>query len=154
MSVGQGVEDGFAFPAAFDQLALLQTPQLVGDGRLAHAQQLRDIAHAHFRLKQDIQDPDAGGVAKDLEQLSQVVQDVLVGHLLVDLFYDILVDAQVLAQFGFVAVRQKCSLLHLNDCSNVIIIALPRMSIPNFAKGGKLYFRPQISCKARLFVRK
>ena len=38
MIIGQRVEDGLAFAAGFDQLALFEDAQLVGDRRLRHVQ--------------------------------------------------------------------------------------------------------------------
>ena len=55
MIVCQRVENGFAFPAVFNQFALLQHAQLMGYGRLAHTQYLRNIANTKLRLKQSDQ---------------------------------------------------------------------------------------------------
>ena len=73
VAVGQGVKDLLALPAVAHQLGLLQGPELVGDGRLAHVQKLGDVTHAHLRRKEDIEDLDAGGVGEELEELRQVI---------------------------------------------------------------------------------
>ena len=99
VAVSQGIKDGLSLPAVFDQLALLQGPELVRDGRLRHAQELGDVAHAHLGLKEDVQDLDAGGVAEKLEQLGQIVQDLLIRHVLIDLIDDLLMHVHVFAAF-------------------------------------------------------
>ena len=48
-------------------LLCLSGPELVGYGRLGHAEELGDVTYAHLGLKQDVQDFDAGGVAKILK---------------------------------------------------------------------------------------
>ena len=68
MLIRQRIQDIFAVPAEFDQVHLLEKPQLVGDGRLGHAQQLRNVAHAHLRLKQHIENADARRIAEYLEK--------------------------------------------------------------------------------------
>lgn len=50
MVVDQGVEDVFALFASFDQPQRAQQPQMVRDGRLAHAQHQAEVAHAHFHM--------------------------------------------------------------------------------------------------------
>ena len=72
----------------------------MGDGGLGHAQQLGDIAHAHLRFKEHIQDLDAGGVPEDLEQLRQVEEGLLGGHLPVYPVHNLLVDKQEIAPGG------------------------------------------------------
>ena len=52
MGISKRIKDGFAFPAVLDQFGLLEYAQLVGNRGLAHIEQLRDIAHTHFRLEQ------------------------------------------------------------------------------------------------------
>ena len=56
-----------------------------------------------------IQDLDAGGVPKELEELRQVVEDLFVGHLGVHLFHDVLVDLHRLAPL------QRFPLVHLSS---------------------------------------
>ena len=91
MGVGQGIKDRLALPAVFDQLALLEGPELVGYGRLGHVEELGDVTYAHLGLKQDVQNFDAGGVAKNFKELGQIVENLIVRHGGVDLVDDLLV---------------------------------------------------------------
>ena len=50
-----------------DQPCSPEKPELMRDGRLADAENLRDVADAQFAAGQDIEDPYAGRVAEDLE---------------------------------------------------------------------------------------
>ena len=84
MVVGKGIKHGLPLPAGFDQPGVFQRPQLVGDGGLGHAQKLRNVAHAYLRLKQDVQNPNPGGITENPEQLRQIVQGVLVRQILLD----------------------------------------------------------------------
>ena len=85
MVVGQGVEHGLPLPAGLDQADVFQRPELVRDGGLGHPQQGGDVAHAHLRGEEGVQDADPSGVPKDPEQLRQVIEGILVrqglGHL-------------------------------------------------------------------------
>ena len=67
MIIGKRVVDGFAITAKFYQCGLLENPQLVRYGGLVHIKQLRDIADAHLRLEQHVQNLDPGGIPKHLE---------------------------------------------------------------------------------------
>ena len=71
--VGQRIENRFSLPPVLDQLGLLEHPELVGDGGLAHAQKLGDVADTHLSLKEDTENLNPCGVPKNLEQLRQVV---------------------------------------------------------------------------------
>ena len=53
MIVCQGVEHILAIPTEFDQVHLLQNPQLVGDGALAQFNRVRDFRHAQFLILQE-----------------------------------------------------------------------------------------------------
>ena len=92
MVVGQGIKDGFAFPAEFHQLGVFQNAQLVRNGGLAYPHQLGDVADAQLRFKQGVQNLDAGGVAEYLEQLGQVVQRLVGGHFAQHLVHSLLGD--------------------------------------------------------------
>ena len=72
--IRQGIEDGFSLPPELYQLALLQYSQLMGHGGRTGFQHLGNIPHAHFRLKQHVQNFDARGVAEHLVQLRQIVE--------------------------------------------------------------------------------
>lgn len=63
--------------------------------------------HAHLGLKEDVQDLDAGGISKDLEELRQIVEDLLVGHIRVHLFHDLLMDVEVRALLQLLLFRHK-----------------------------------------------
>ena len=67
MRVIQGVVDHPSLLAAPDDPGNLQKPQLVADGALGHAQQRRQVAHAHLLNVQRADDPGPGTVPEDLE---------------------------------------------------------------------------------------
>ena len=71
MAVGQGIEDGFADAAAFDEVRLLQDPQLVRYGGLGHTEEHCDVAHADLFLKENLEDADPRPVPEDLEEIRQ-----------------------------------------------------------------------------------
>ena len=68
-------------------------------GRLGQPQQLGNVAHAQFRLKQGIQDLDPGGVAEYLEQFRQVIQVLIAGHLGQHLLHRLLMHTEEAAAF-------------------------------------------------------
>ena len=76
----EGVVHGLALAAELDELAGFQQPQLVADGTLGDAHNLGNIVDAEFALKQRIQNFDAGGIAKDAEQLGQIIKHLVVGQ--------------------------------------------------------------------------
>ena len=76
----EGVVHGLALAAELDELAGFQQPQLVADGTLGDAHDLGNIVDAEFALKQRIQNFDAGGIAKDAEQLGQIIKHLVVGQ--------------------------------------------------------------------------
>ena len=94
MVVIQGVKHGLALAAELHQLVVFQDAELVAHGALGHAQQLGDVVHAQLRGKEHIQDLDAGGIPEDLIQLRQIVQVVLIGHLLAHGGHGLLVQTQ------------------------------------------------------------
>lgn len=71
--VRQAVKDGFAFSTVFDQTGLLEYAQLMGNGGLAHAQHIGDVADAQFAFKQRAENFNAGAVAENFEQFGNVV---------------------------------------------------------------------------------
>ena len=73
MVIGQGIEDVFALPAVFDQVHLLEHPQLVGDCTLGDLDALGDVAHALLTLGQQIEDMNPGGVCEALEQIRNMI---------------------------------------------------------------------------------
>lgn len=92
MVIIERIIDNFALPAVLDKLGLLQHPQLVRYGRLGHAQQGGDIANAHFCFKKRADNADPRAVPKNLEEISQIHQFFLTGHMLADIVDDILMD--------------------------------------------------------------
>ena len=77
MVVSQRIEYIFAVPVAFDQMHLLQDPQLVGNSALGEGDGFRDIAHTALLLLQQRQDLHSGGVAEGLKQLRDPHGDLL-----------------------------------------------------------------------------
>ena len=111
--VRQGVEHGLALPAGLHQPDVFQGPELVGDGRLGEAQQRRDVADAHLRLEEHVQDADPGGVPEDAEQLRQVVEGVLPRQLPPDLFHHVLVGVDEITALHIVAVLHESASFQL-----------------------------------------
>ena len=84
----------------------------MGDGGLGESQQHGDVADAHLRLKQHVEDTDAGGIAEDAKQLRQVVEGVLAGHLLLHFFHDVLMGVNEVAALHGIAVFHTYLLIY------------------------------------------
>ena len=67
----EGIEDHAAVAARTDETHAAQQTQLVGNGRLAEAEQARDVAHAELGAGERIQDAHARRVAQQLEGLGE-----------------------------------------------------------------------------------
>ena len=82
MIVGERVENVAAVAAELDQVRLLKRAQLVRYCRLRGRGRFGDVSHAELATHEGIENLDACGVAEDLEQVGQVVQQLLVGKVL------------------------------------------------------------------------
>ena len=113
MVVIQAIKNSLTFPAKLHQLVVFQNAKLVAHGTLGHAQEPCNVIHAQLRAEQHIEYLDPGGVAKHLVKLRQIIQIVLVGHLLAHGLHAALVQTQellVLALFHlFHIFLLKCS---------------------------------------------
>lgn len=130
MSIRKGVKDGFAFAAVFDELALFERTQLVGDGALGHVQKLRDVADAHLGFEEHIEDFDPGGIAKNFEKFGQIIKDFIFRHLLGDFADDIFMRVDVFAAFNVVLIKHIFTTIHMKYCSYIIIYNRPEKSTP------------------------
>lgn len=83
MGVGKRIENGFALPAAFYQLALFENLQLMRNGRLGHAEGGGQVADANLCFEKDKQDTNAGGVAENFKQFREIIQVRFRRHVLV-----------------------------------------------------------------------
>ena len=72
MLVIQGVKNHFAFFAVFDQAQITQNPQLMGDRRLLHFQNLSQIADTELLLGEGMKYLDPGGVPQGFEYIRQI----------------------------------------------------------------------------------
>ena len=106
MVVRQRIIDVLPVPSELDQIREAKRLQLVGDRRLRHAEQCRQIAYAQFTEKQRVEQLRARSVAAQFEQHGHL--DVLLfgRHLGADFFHNLLVDGLVVvlcsACHGFV----------------------------------------------------
>lgn len=73
MTVVEGVENHPAIAARADDAGAAEQPQLVRDGRAAHAQPFGDVADAELALSEGVEDADAGGIAEDAEDVGEAV---------------------------------------------------------------------------------
>ncbi len=55
-----------------------QEAELVRHGRFAEAELGGEVAHAQLRTRERVEDPDAGGVAEDAENLGEAFDGVCV----------------------------------------------------------------------------
>ena len=94
MVIRQRIKHGLAVAPRLNQPRLLQHAQLVRYGGLCHAQQLREVAHAHLRCQQHEQDTHARPVAEHLEQICQPQQRFLLRQLVLHFFHHFLVHTQ------------------------------------------------------------
>src|SRR5690606_13948571 len=101
--VVQGVVHYPSFPAKPHQFSLLQHPQLVGNGRLGQPQQVGQVAHAHFRLEEGVEDADPCGIAKDFKEFSELKEVFFRGHALAHPFHHIFMDHGHIAGEVFLA---------------------------------------------------
>ena len=80
-----------------------------------HIQQLRNVAYAHFRFKQNIQNLNAGTVSENLVQFGQIIKQLLVRHLFVHLPDQPFMNVAVLTMWHLC---HTITSFHLNNCSN------------------------------------
>ena len=113
MRIIKRIIDDLALLAAFDETGRFQDPQLVRNGRLRHVQQRRKVAHAHFLNIQRTDHACARGVAKDLEKLRDLVNGVLIGHLLPNAAENVLVNDVAFRAGHIKSFHQNSP--HLND---------------------------------------
>ena len=78
MVVRQGIQQILSLPAKFDQIHLLQDPQLMGNRALGQLHALGNISHAQLLLQQKGEDMYPGGIAKGFEQLRDLEHYILV----------------------------------------------------------------------------
>ena len=81
MLICQKIIDLLALPPGFDQPGLFEDPQLMGNSALGHLQELCQVTYTNLGPEQGKEDPDPGGIPKDLEQLRQITEFILAGHL-------------------------------------------------------------------------
>ena len=74
MLIGEGIINGFAFPAKADQFGVLEHAELVRDGGLGQPKQLCYVTNAHFRFKQGVKNFNPGRIPKYFEQLGQIIE--------------------------------------------------------------------------------
>jgi hypothetical protein len=76
----QQVKGSPSVPPDMNQTELSETPEMMGNGRLAQADGCRHIPDARLRLGQDGDDPDPARVAEGPEQVSHMGGRMLVEH--------------------------------------------------------------------------
>ena len=74
--IRQGIKNGLPFPPGLYQPGIFQGTELVGNGGLGHTQELGNIAHAHLRFKQRIQNAHARRIPEDFEQLKSTIREI------------------------------------------------------------------------------
>ena len=79
MDICQGIEDILTLPAVFDQVHLLQHPQLMGDGALTQLHRLCDVRDAQLTSCKQREDMHPGRVGKALEQFCDLLEDLFFG---------------------------------------------------------------------------
>lgn len=65
--VGEGVVDRFAFAAVVDHAGVAQDAELVGDGGLAHPEDLREVGDGEFLPGEGRKYAHAGGIPEGLQ---------------------------------------------------------------------------------------
>ena len=96
----------------------------MADGALTHAQQRRQIAHAHLLNIQGADDAGPRGIPEHLEQLGDFVNRLLVRHFGFDPRQNILVDHAALLQSFLIhdippIFHNKQTIEHMSNCSYV-----------------------------------
>ena len=93
-------------------MRLLERAQLVRHRRLRGRGRFGDVGHAELATHEGIEDLDTRGVAKDLEQVGKVVQQLLVGKVLGRASGgDVGHDAGVDAGLHFISLFAHCNIL-------------------------------------------
>lgn len=126
MIVGKGVINVFTRLAIGDQITLAQNLQLVRHGGFGHTKQICNVADAHRFAVYGKKYTDAGGVTKDLEEVREVVESILVGHLFPSFINNIAVYLLTFTGWSILFIKLQLYLPHfalrLNDCSTVYLI--------------------------------
>lgn len=84
--VGKAVKDVLTRLAIGDKIALTEDLKLMRNGRFRHSQKIGNIANTHRLAVNGKENADSGGIAKDLEEIRQIVKSAFVGHLSPSLF--------------------------------------------------------------------
>lgn len=71
MGIGQRIVYRLAIAAELDQPGIAQDAQLMGYGRLAHAELIGNIPDTDFLIHEDAQDAQPRRIPEDLEDISQ-----------------------------------------------------------------------------------
>ena len=100
VAIGQRVKNGFAVPAAFYQLILLQNAKLMRNGGLGHIQSLGEITHAYLCLKKHKQNADSCGIAKNLKKLCKIIEFIFLRKSLVYDLKKVFVNLAAIAGFN------------------------------------------------------
>ena len=82
MAVCQRIENSFSVSSKFDQLHLLQYPELMGDRTLGHGKTVGDILDTKLLYREYIQDTDPGRVAENLEQIGKPVKCIVIDRVI------------------------------------------------------------------------
>ena len=80
MGVQQGIINGFSVPAVFDQAALFQDAELMGNGALGHAQFRCNVINAFFFVHQGVHDLKPGGGSEYFKQFCKLFKFVLINE--------------------------------------------------------------------------
>jgi len=108
MFIRKGIIYDFSVLAVFDQLRLLEYPELVRYRGFRHSEQHRDIAYAHLGAQQRAKYLNARRIAEYFEEIRKIDQEFLIRHMLSDIRNDVLVDRIAIA-----SVRIRCIGAHL-----------------------------------------
>jgi len=98
MAVRQGIVDYLPLPPEFHQIGQAQRFELVRYRRFGHAEQNRQIAHAHFLAVERPQNLYAGAVRKHLVEVGEVEKIARFWHEAFDLVHDFLMDDAAVAR--------------------------------------------------------
>lgn len=115
--VGKRVDDALALALELDEPRLLEDAQLMGYGALRGAYGFGDVGYAEILLHEGVENLYARGVRENLEQVSEVVEDLFIGHARV--FERFMLAAVLLRAFGVRSAHIPSNRKRMNNCSYV-----------------------------------
>ncbi len=76
----EGIKDGFADLAVFNDTRIFEDAELVGNSGHTHTELFGDVADAALAVKEEVENFDSGAVSDDREKFGEVEEMLVVGE--------------------------------------------------------------------------